>query len=243
MTQLTTTTVQHQDALTPEMFQAALPEKMRKNVNQQLIDEVNQVLSNPHEYEAYRDNLISYTHVMQDGKYKLESYLDAVRYVTFLLMNHTHKDAFMKAFPVKWQKWIAQGVAPKDMASYVTAYHKGKLVNAIMAQTLVPSHVLNQDLYQKALNIQAELMMDSSISPKVRSDAANSLLTHLKPPETQKIELNVGTNVNDEVKQMTKVITELAAAQRMSIQAGQMRAQEVAHSRIIEAETVEVRNA
>jgi hypothetical protein len=242
MTQLTTTTVQHQDALTPEMFSAALPEKMRKNISQKLINEVNNILSDPDEYEAYRDNLISYTSVMQDGKYKIESYLDAVRYVTFKLMGHTDKDAFMKTFPVKWQRWIAQGMLSKDMASYVTAYHKGKLVNAIMAQTLVPTYVLNADLHQKALNVQAELMLDPNVSPKVRSDAANSLLTHLKAPETQKIELNVGTNVNDEIKQMSKVMIELAAAQKLAIQSGQMRAQEVAHSKIIEAETVETRD-
>lgn len=241
MTQVSNVTVQHQDALTPEMFQAALPEKMKKSVNDQLIKEVNSVLSNPDEYEAYRDNLISYTHVMMDGKYKLENYVEAVRYVTFKLMGHTNEQAYMKTFPVKWQKWIADGVAKKDMASYVTAYHKGKLVNAIMVQTLVPSHVLNQDLYQKALNIQYELMTDSSVSPKVRSDAANSLLTHLKAPETQQIELNVSNSPSDELKNLGKAVQELVANQRMAIQSGLKDAQEIAHSRIIDAETVEVR--
>jgi hypothetical protein len=36
-----------------------------------------------------------------------------------------------------------------------------------MAQTLVPSYVLNADLYQKALNTSAELMI-SAKSEKVR---------------------------------------------------------------------------
>lgn len=238
MSQLTTP---HENALTVEMFQAALPEKMRKCVNDELINSVNGVLSNPDDYAVYRENLISYTHVMMDGKYKIENYLEAVRYAGFKAMGHTNNDAYMKTFPAKWQRWIKDGVASKDMASYVTAYHKGKLVTAILTQMMIPSHILNQDMFQAALNTQFKLMNDEGISPKVRSDAANSLLTHLKPPETQQVELNVSTTPSNELKDLGRAIHELVANQRMVIQNGSMNAQDIAHSRIIEAETVEVR--
>lgn len=223
------------------MFQAALPEKMRKSVNDQLINYVNSVLSNPDEYVAYRDNLISYTSVMQDGKYKIENYLDAVRYVTFKLMGHTDKDAYMKTFPKKWQDWIASGVAPKDMASYVTAYHKGKLVNAIMAQTMIPVHVLNLDLYQRALNEQF-ILGTTAKSEMVRSNALNSVLTQLRPPDKQQIELNVSNAPSSELKDLGRAMMELAAQQKLIISSGLQDAQSIAHSRIIEAETVEVKD-
>lgn len=236
MNQLVT---QHSNPLTPEMFQAALPEKMRKCVNQELIDSVNAVLSNPDDYAAYRENLLSYTHVMNDGKYKIDNYLEAVRYVTFKIMGHTNNDAYMKTFPDKWQRWIKEGVASKDMASYVTAYHKGKLVTALMTQTMIPPSVLNQDMFQAALNTQFKLMNDENVSPKVRSDAANSLLTHLKPPETQQVELNISTTPSNELKDLGRAVQELVATQRLAIQSGALNAQEVAHTKLIQAETVE----
>ena len=115
----------------------------------------------------------------------------------------------------------------------MTAYNKSKLVNLIFEQTLIPSYVLNQDLYQKALNVQAELMLDTDISPKVRSDAANSLLTHLKMPETQKVELEIGMKEDSSIQALRNSTMELARQQRMMMEAGAMNAQEVAHSKLV----------
>jgi hypothetical protein len=135
---------------------------------------------------------------------------------------------------------VAQGLQAKDIASYVTAYNKSKLVNLIFEQTLIPSYVLNQDLYQRALNVQADLMVNSG-SDKVRCDAANSLLTHLKMPETQKVELEIGVKEDSSISQLRQATLELARAQRLAMEAGQMNAQEVAHTKItIDVDAVEV---
>ena len=221
--------------LTVEQFQAALPDKVKKSVNVELINQINKTLSEPELYETYRDNLLSYTKVMADGKFKISNYIEAVKYVSHKLMGSTNIDAYSKTFPDKMQRFAAQGVAAKDIASYVTAYNKSKLVNLIMEQTLVPMWVLNQDLYQKALNVQAELMVSAN-SEKVRSDAANSLLTHLTPPETKKIELNVGMKEDNSIGALREATMALVAQQRMALQAGAMNAQDVAHSRIIDVE-------
>ena len=170
-------------ALTIEEFKQALPDKVKKSVSQDLIDQVNKTLAEPEMYEAYRDNLMSYTKVMADGRFKVQEYVAAVKYVSHKLMGCTNIEAYSKTFPDKMIRFANQGVVSKDIASYVTAYNKSKLVNLIYEQTLIPSYVLNQDLYQRALNVQATLMTDENVSPKVRTDAANSLLTHLKMPE------------------------------------------------------------
>lgn len=227
-------------ALTVEQFKSALPDKVKKSVNQELIDQINTTLSNPDMYEAYRDNLLSYTKVMSDGRFKVTDYISAVKYVSHKLMGSTNIDAYSKTFPDKIARFTAQGVLPKDIASYVTAYNKSKLVNLIMEQTLIPSYVLNQDLYQKALNVQAELMVEAK-SEKVRCDAANSLLTHLKMPETQKVELEIGVKEDSAISALRATTMELARQQRMMLEAGAMNAQEVAHSRlVIEGEAKEI---
>ena len=227
-------------ALTVEQFKQALPDKVKRSINQELIDQINTTLSEPELYESYRENLLSYTKVMADGRFKVDSYIHAVKYVSHKLMGCTNIEAYMKTFPDKYTRFVAQGVQAKDIASYVTAYNKSKLVNLIFEQTLIPSYVLNQDLYQKALNVQAELMVNSH-SDKVRCDAANSLLTHLKMPETQKVELEIGVKEDSSIAALRAATMELARQQRLSMEAGQMNAQEVAHTKlVINVDAVEV---
>ena len=226
--------------LTIDQFKTALPDKVKRSVNQELIDQINKTLSEPEMYEAYRDNLLSYTKVMADGRFKIQNYIDAVKYVSHKLMGCSNIDAYTKTFPNKYQNFLAQGVAAKDIASYVTAYNKSKLVNLIFEQTLIPAYVLNQDLYQKALNTQAELMITAK-SEKVRCDAANSLLTHLKMPETQKVELEIGMKEDSSIAALRATTLELSRQQRLMMESGAMNAQEIAHGKlIIEGEAVEV---
>lgn len=227
--------------LSIEQFKQALPDKVKKSVNQELIDQINATLSEPEMYEAYRENLVSYTSVMQDGKFKISNYIEAVKYVSHKLMGATNIEAYSKTFPDKMIRFNAQGVTPKDVASYVTAYNKSKLVNLIFEQTMIPSYVLNQDLYQKALNVQAELMV-SAASEKVRTDAANSLLTHLKMPETQKVELNIGVREDSAIAALRESTLALARAQRLMVESGSMNAQEIAHSKleVIDVEAREI---
>lgn len=224
-------------ALTVEELKAALPDRVKKSLNQELIDQINLTLAEPELYEAYRDNLLSYTKVMADGKFKIPNYIDAVKYVSHKLMGCTNIDAYSKTFPGKIARFTAQGVSSKDIASYVTAYNKSKLVNLIFEQTLIPHYVLNQDLYQKALNVQAELMVSAN-SEKVRSDAANSLLTHLKMPETQKVELNIGVKEDSSIDALRQATMALAREQRLMVESGAMNAQQVANTKIIEGERI-----
>jgi hypothetical protein len=218
--------------MTADELRAALPEKVKKSVNQELIDRINTVLANPEEFEFYRNNLISYTSVMQDGKFRIEQYLDAVRYVSFKLMGATNIEAYSKTFPDKIQRFAGEGVSAKDIASYVTAYNKGKLVNLIFEQTLVPVHVLNMDMYQKALNVQCELMLTAK-SEKVRSDAANSVMTQLRPPEVKKVELDIGTREDGTISALRDTTMELVAMQRRMLESGMMNAQDVAHQKLV----------
>lgn len=218
--------------LTVDQLKDALPPKVKKSLNQGLIDQINATLSDPALYENYRENLISYTSVMADGKFKIENYIDAVKYVSHKLLGCTNIDAYIKTFPAKHANFVASGVTAKDIASYVTAYNKGKLVNLIFAQTLVPSHVLNQHLYQEALNTQADLMRTAK-SEKVRSDAAHHLMEALKMPETIKVEMDIGVKEDSAIAQLRETTLELSRQQRLMIQAGAMNAQDVAHSKLV----------
>ena len=147
-------------------------------------------------------------------------------------MGKNNLDAYSANFPARIQWMAAKNTSSKDIASYISSYNKSKLVNLIMEQSLIPSWVLNQDLYQKALNTQAELMLTAK-SEKVRSDAANSLLTQLKAPEVAKVELNVRQEEDSSIDQLRRATMELVAQQRMALQSGQINALEAAHSNLV----------
>lgn len=220
------------DQLTVEEFKNSLPDKLRRGVTPEVAKNIVDTLNDPDMHETYRENLLTYSYVLQEGKFRMENYISAVKYVSQKLTGKTNKDAFFLTFPEKQARWAAEGVAEKDQASYITAYHKSKLVSTIMEQAIIPTWILNQDLYQKALNVQAELMQSAN-SEKVRCEAANSILTHLKAPETIKVKLDTTARTNSVIEQLRQTTMQLAEQQRLTIASGVQNAQQVAHSPVL----------
>jgi hypothetical protein len=220
--------------LTREIVEKALPSNLKGAATQALTDQINNIVSDPLIAEQVRANFLSYSAVLRDGKFKTEDYLNAVTYVSFKLMGHSNQDSYFKTFPVRHQALIAKGTSSKDISAYVAAYSRGKLVNMILEQTLVPSWVLNQDLYQKALNVQADLMI-SAHSEKVRSDAANSILTHLAKPKEAGPLVNIDLRETSGMGELKDMLNRLAQNQRTAIEHGTS-PKEIAAQRIIDVE-------
>lgn len=220
--------------LTIQEVEKALPPNLKTAVTQSLVDRINGIVSDPIVAEQVRNNFISYTKVLQDGKFKTEDYLHAVTYCSFKLMGLSNQDAYFRTFPQRHAALVAKGTSAKDIASYVSMYNKGKLVNMIMEQTLVPSWVLNQDAYQKAINTQVELMTTAA-SEMVRTQAANSILTHLAKPKEAGPLVNIDMRENSGMNELKDALVKLAAQQRELIQSG-VSTKAIAEQTIIEAD-------
>lgn len=220
--------------LTIQEVEKALPPNLKTAVTQSFVDRINGIVSDPIVAEQVRNNFISYTKVLQDGKFKTEDYLHAVTYCSFKLMGLSNQDAYFRTFPQRHAALVAKGTSAKDIASYVSMYNKGKLVNMIMEQTLVPSWVLNQDAYQKAINTQVELMTTAA-SEMVRTQAANSLLTHLAKPKEAGPLVNIDMRENSGMNELKDALVKLATQQRELIQSG-VSTKTIAEQTIIEAD-------
>lgn len=206
--------------LTVDMVEKAFPATLKKNATQSLCDMINNIVADPLIAEQVRNNFISFTGVLKDGKYKTEDYVHAITYVSFKLMGDTNQEAWFKTFPQKYQALVAAGKKSNEISAYVSGYASGKLVNAIMDQAAVPVWLLNRDVYQKAINTQADLMMNAQ-SEKVRSDAANSILTHLaKPAEKAGALINIDLRENSGMTELKNSIEQLAQQQQQLIAAG-----------------------
>lgn len=232
--------------LTVEDVIKALPANLKTAATQELTDKINTIVSDPVAAENIRENFLSYVGVLKDGRFKTEDYLHAITYVSFKIMGLTNKDAYEKTFPDRMSKLISAGTSSKDISAYVAAYNKGKLVNLIYEQTMIPTWVLNQDAFQKAINTQVELMTTSA-SDLVRTQAANSILTHLKKPEVKEFQISMETKENSGMKELMGSLEQLALQQQELIKQGvptrQIAAQPLVHetvSEIVEAEYEEV---
>jgi hypothetical protein len=223
---------------TVELLQKTLPSNLRTSATQGLVDMLNNVSNNQQEAELIRENFLGYTAVLSEGKYKTEDYLNAVKYVSFKLMKCSNEEAYVKTFPQRYQRMVKDGVKPKDIGAYVYAYSKNKLVNRIMEQTMVPSWVLNQDIFQEAINTQASLMRDPDVSPKVRSDAANSLLTHLAKPKEAGPLINLDMRDTSGMKEMKELLVRMAQQQQGLIKDG-VTAKDIAGAVIIDVEATD----
>ena len=224
-------------ALTLEQLKAIMPARQKQNVTQSLVDNLNQLVEEPEYREYFRENILGYIDVLQDPNTTLKGYIRAVKYVSYKLMGYTNENAWVKTFPERYQRLVEEEKDPSYIRSLVCAYNKGQLVNRILEQTMVPTWVLNQDKFQKAINTQADLMM-SAKSEKVRTDAANSLLTHLRRPEAAKVQLEIAVKTEDSIGELRRTMTKLGEAQAEAIRLRIDDAKGIAESKIIEGEVV-----
>ena len=225
--------------VTKELVARALPGNLKSAATDELADLINQISTDPLVAEQIRNNFLSYTSVLKEGKYKVEDYLNAVAYCSYKLMGESNQDAYFKTFPQRYANLMAAGRTPKEISSYVSAYAKGQLVNKVLEQTLVPTWVLNVDLYQAALNTQFNLMSDEGVSAKVRSDAADSLLNHLSKPKEAGPLINIDLAESSGMNELKDAMKKMAEQQQQLIHAG-VATREIAAQDIVDVTPKEV---
>ena len=206
-------------ALTTEEIKQALPAKLRSSATDDFTNLVNSITTDQIVAERIRENFVSFTSVLNEGKFSTKDYLNAVTYVTYKHMGLTNMDSYIKTFPDRYAALVAKKAPQKDIAAYVYAFSRTKLVVSLLEQTLVPMWIVNQDVYQRAINTQAQLMMTAQ-SEKVRCDAANSILTHLAKPKDAVTNINLDLRENSDIRDLQNTLRDLAQQQQQLIESG-----------------------
>lgn len=223
------------EPLTREQFQKVLPKDVRGRVTDEVIDNINKLITEPELRDTFRDNLLSFGSIMNDGRYKLQGYIDACRFVSYKLLGSTTMEAYVKTFPDRYQRLVSENTPDNVVSAYAAAFNKTQLVMKIFEQTLVPTHVLNADIYQKAINVQAYLMVNAN-SEKVRTDAANSLLNALKKPEASKVQLDISYKEDKTLEELRATTQALVEQQKRLLEEKVINAKDVAEAVIISKE-------
>jgi len=217
--------------LTIHQIRACAPLGVRKNITQKMVDVINAAVDDSDVKDRFREHILSWINVMQEGKWKMADYANAVKYVTYKLMGDTQMSAWAKVFPERLQRLVDKGIPDKNISAHVTMYNKTPLVLKITERTLPPLHIINSDILQEAINVEAELMRSAN-SETVRMKAAATLIEHLKAPESLKVDINVGVS-NDTVEDLREITRALAVEQRKMIESGGMSAKGIAEMDVI----------
>lgn len=201
----------------------ALPDNLKNQASGEIVSLINNVSGDPVRAKEVRDNFISYSKVLLDGRYKVKDYLHAVTFVSHLIGGSTNADAYFRTFPDRYQSMLDKGVSDKDKSSYVSSYRSNKLVNKILEESYIPAYLLNRDIYQQAINISAEIMTDEEVSPKVRVEAANNLMTHLSKPKEAAALINLDMRDSSGMADLKKLLVQMAEKQVDSLSSGSIR--------------------
>lgn len=219
--------------ITKDQLICALPSKIRNKVSDEVINDINNLINDESLGDVFKENIVSYTSVLTEGKYSIQEYVNAIKYVSYKAMGDTCRLAYSKVFPERYAKWIENNLEDNKIASYISIYNKTKLVNNITEKMLIPSWLLNQDIYQKAINTQAEIMCNPKASFAARTKAADSLLQALKRPEEQKIDLNINQKDTDSMLDLKASLKDLVETQKKLIASGCMSAKEIAERDLV----------
>ena len=195
------------------------------------IEQINTLINDPDMGDFYHENMVTYQKILSEGRYKTEHYLNAIKYCSHIVKGDTQKEAYTHTFPDRIKYWDTIGKVQKDRANLISAYQASQLVQKILSQAMVPVWLMNQDLYQKALNTQVELMQGSN-SDMVRHLAAKTVLETLKRPEEAKLSIDINQKETTFMRELKDAVQDLVIAQKRGIESGLLTVKEAAEAEI-----------
>ncbi len=217
----------------------ALPKKHKKNVTAKTVRVLNRMIEDDTFREHYANNLITYTSVLQEGRFKLTDYFNAVMFVSYKTQGLSNFKAYNKVFKDKCDDILRNGQDKNKIdkiQSYASMYNKTKLVSLIYEQSLIPDYIMYASARHKAIAKQVSLL--DSNNDFVAQKAADSLMNHLKAPEESKLTLNVPTQDTGVISELSEAISNLSKQQALAIQNQETTIDTIAESTIISKEEV-----
>lgn len=199
--------------------------KVDKGVKEKALEFINTAIkgNDPAIAEHFRNNCITVMDSMygNGSKITLQDYINACLFVSYRAAGDTKTRAYCKVFPERVMRMEKEGRPIAHLNSYADIYSKGQAVIDIQAKTLVPIHLVCHDFFFQALRVSVDIMNDTSVSPKVRTDAANNVMNQTRPPEIKKQELEIKINESDEIEQLKEALFTLSEKQRDQIIEGE----------------------
>ena len=217
-------------------FKRSLPANRRSMLNEEVFKTIEKIIDDP-EIDI-SDELISYSSVLQEGRFKVTDYAKACKYVAFKNMGMSNIDAYDRAFPGKITKWLEAGKTIDRIHQYIHRYNNSKLVVEITKRVIIPTNILNQDKVQKAINVLSDLMLNAK-SEMVKMKSAEALIRELKVDDDNKLELDITVKKDESLEQLEQTLAKFAEVQYNAIKENKSTPKQIAEMAILEAKIEE----
>lgn len=215
-----------------ESVRKLVPKSQRTLITQEFLDKLEASVNDSLVAEQFKENFVTYLNVLSKGKYKMEDYINAVKYVSFKLLGYSNINAYIATFPERYERLKAEGQT--QIEAFVSMYNKNKLVMQIYEQTIVPSYVLNAPMHQQALNTLAAMIVDDDVRGMTKVKACEAILQYTKQPDVVKGELTIGIEQSDTINDLREITENLADTYKMMLEKKGMKLKDVAEANIID---------
>ena len=213
--------------ITLEELKERFPAK-KNTINEETVKLINDAMNDPQfSGEEFINTMMDYQNVLATSSASFKEYVNAIKFCAYLESTEFHITEAYKLARANDEFVRERMFAPtdsneyKELTSTASRYHKTPLVRNILTQSDMPLHLMFQGARYRAVAVLAREMTDAEYS-KDRIAAADKLLTHVKPPENQKIELDIG--MTSEAKSVTASLMDqlavMAVQQRKLLEAG-----------------------
>lgn len=217
-----------------------LPKSHRTLLSQDFLDRIEASVKDSDIADHFKENFISYLGVLTTGKYSMEDYTNAVKYISYKLLGMTNQKAYIATFPDRYERLVNEGKDDDTIACYVRAYNQNKLVIQIYEQTMVPTYVLNAPLHQEALSELAKMIRDPGVRGMAKVKACEAILQYTKQPDVVKGEIKIGIEQQDTIAELREATEGLAAMLQNSLKSKSQTLADVAKAPVIDVKKIEV---
>ena len=231
--------------ITIEDVKSALPQK-KGAVTQEAVDIINKSLTDPEfQGESLLKTACIYESVLKGTRASIPEFLNAIRFCAYISTtdsNYTeaYKRVFMDREFVK-SRLHEPTDSPRymELTSAASRYRRSKLVVDLLTASQVPLDLIFSGQRYKAIGVLADIMENGKYD-RDRVNAAKELLAATKGSENMKIELDVGVKENSAVKQLNQQLAEMAAKQKMLLEAGMSNLKDFGAMKVIDIEEGEL---
>ena len=168
--------------------------------------------------EEFAEQLVTFSSVLKNGRYKAEGYIKAVQYASYRQMNLS----MTKSYKMTWPARCFRDGKPKPtgtIEALASIYDKTAIVQGILSQMQIPLHIMMMSERVRAANVLAHLMINAD-NERVQMEAADKLLNHINVPETMKVELDVGFKADETLTQLNDTLNKISSIAQDRIKAG-----------------------
>ena len=208
--------IQNRKTVTADDLKRLFPKK-KNSIIDKAVELINATINDP-EFNGQDlvNTMATYENVMHKNSADMEEYINAVKFCAYLESNGDSViDAYKRTF-IHRDFVKSRMDAPYDSPEYkalnvaASRYRKNQLVIDILTMADVPLYLLFQGQRYTAVKVLADEMVNAPLA-KDRIAAADKLLTHVKPPETSTMALNIGisaesldiqTSLNDQLAKL-----------------------------------------